>query len=172
MLAFCVLGNRNWTGWSVGSLSLSLFRSCCSISSLLVIPRPVQSPSVSRLPLLHPPPPPPPPPLAPPTNCPPSHHSSFAPVPSSLSPHFHPFNIYTSPRPTDQPSDKGTCKQLTQPHLTNRRLLLRFGGLFLLRQALDFRLGLAALGRFGLGESLVCAALLGGLDLFGEERGC
>ena len=57
--------------------------------------------------------------------------------------------------------------ELTQPNFANRALLrAQFTGLFLLHDALDFGLRLAAFGSFGFGVSLVCAALLGGLDLF------
>lgn len=55
---------------------------------------------------------------------------------------------------------------LTQPHLAHGRLLASaLAGLLLLHDALDFGLRFAALGRFGFGVELVCAALLGSLDL-------
>ena len=60
--------------------------------------------------------------------------------------------------------------ELTQPHFAHRALLRAgFAGLLLLHDALDFGLRLAALGGFGFGVGLVCAALLGGLDLFGRS---
>jgi len=58
--------------------------------------------------------------------------------------------------------------KLTQPHFAHGALLRAgLAGLLLLHDTLDFGLRLSALGGFGFGVGLVCAALLGGLDLFG-----
>ena len=60
--------------------------------------------------------------------------------------------------------------ELTQPHFAHGRFLRAgFVRFFLLHDALDFGLRLAALGCFGFGVGLICAALLGGLDLFVAE---